>query len=54
MCSLLQSYPKYIRLKGGRTVVNKRWIAEQKRLKVLRESRDLLKRLNDKRNSYNE
>jgi hypothetical protein len=54
MCGLLQSYPKYIRLKGGRIVVNKKWIAEQKRLRELRESRDLLKRLNEKRKSYND
>jgi hypothetical protein len=40
MCGLLQSYPKYIRLKGGIIVVNKKWIAEQKRLKLLRERRD--------------
>ena len=54
MCSLLQSYPKYIRLKGGRTVVNKKWIDEQKRLRELRERQKLLKKLNEKRNLNNE
>lgn len=54
MCSLLQSYSKYIRLKGGRIVVNKKWIEEQKRLRELRERDKLLKKLNEKRNSYNE